>query len=112
MSDAAKTTVPTIYAEPCECAPGACAALAALAAVGMAVVPVEPTPVWVHQKRGTAYREIGRATLQAATGPAAEGDTLVIYRGDDGRLWAREVHEFQDGRFALAADTPSARPES
>jgi hypothetical protein len=64
----------------------------------------QSTRQWRHRKRGTAYVEIGRATLQAATGPAGEGDTLVIYRGEDGRIWAREVHEFEDGRFEEASD--------
>lgn len=59
---------------------------------------------WRHKKRGTTYVEIGRATLQAATGPAGEGDTLVIYRGEDGQLWAREAHEFEDGRFDEVSD--------
>ena len=53
---------------------------------------------WRHRKRGTYYQEIGRAELQAE-GPIREGAMLVIYRGDDAKLWAREASEFEDGRF-------------
>ena len=58
---------------------------------------------WRHVKRGTEYTEIGRAELQAANGPVAEGNILVIYRGDDGRLWSRREDEFADGRFERVA---------
>lgn len=54
---------------------------------------------WRHKKRGTTYMEVGRALLQAATGPVGEAATLVIYRDRRGRLWAREEGEFEDGRF-------------
>lgn len=54
---------------------------------------------WRHVKRGTVYTEIGRAELQVAKIAPDEGCTLVIYRGDDGKLWAREDSEFEDGRF-------------
>lgn len=57
-------------------------------------------PKWRHKKRGTTYQEVGVASLQVATkGHLSEGAHLVIYRDDDGRLWAREVSEFEDGRF-------------
>ncbi len=59
----------------------------------------QTTRQWRHKKRGTAYEEIGRAELQDATGSATEGCTLVIYRGEDGKLWARQENEFEDGRF-------------
>ncbi len=54
---------------------------------------------WRHLKRGTEYTEIGRAQLQVASSDPVEGSELVIYRGDDGKLWARETGEFEDGRF-------------
>jgi hypothetical protein len=57
--------------------------------------------LWRHVKRGTVYREIGRATLQIATVNVVEGSTLVIYEGADGRLWARQEDEFEDGRFEM-----------
>lgn len=55
--------------------------------------------LWRHVKRGSTYVEIGRAEVQASTGPINEGDEIVIYRGTDGRIWARKVREFEDGRF-------------
>jgi hypothetical protein len=55
---------------------------------------------WRHVKRGSIYTEVGRAELQAATANIIEeGTTLVIYRGEDGKLWARGEDEFTDGRF-------------
>jgi hypothetical protein len=56
---------------------------------------------WRHKKRGTTYAEVGLASLQAET-PCEETAVLVIYRGDDGRLWARPHDEFHDGRFEAA----------
>lgn len=51
-----------------------------------------------HKKRGTIYEVIGAAELQAAQ-PQMEHAELVIYRGEDGKLWARNSGEFHDGRF-------------
>lgn len=53
-----------------------------------------------HVKRGTVYEVVGEAELQTATGALVDGSALVVYRGDDGKLWAREEGEFHDGRFA------------
>lgn len=56
--------------------------------------------LWRHVKRGTVYEKIGVAELQCATGQnPGEGEGLVIYRGEDGKLWARMADEFHDGRF-------------
>lgn len=55
--------------------------------------------LWRHVGRGTTYTEVGRAELQVSAGFVEEGDTLVVYRGTDGKLWARPQHEFCDGRF-------------
>jgi len=63
---------------------------------------------WRHVKRGSTYREIGRAKLQAATIQPREGNTLVVYHGDDGQLWARLSSEFEDGRFEEIQPTPAA----
>jgi len=72
------------------------------ARAALATLPALPTPDagrhWKHVKRGTTYAEIGRAELQASQ-DVVEGVTLVIYRGDDGKLWARQEDEFEDGRF-------------
>ena len=63
---------------------------------------------WWHVKRGTTYEEVGRAELQKSgvSYTLIEGDKLVIYRGQDGKLWARDAQEFDDGRFARLA-TPN-----
>jgi len=66
------------------------------------VLPVEPCGVWRHVKRGTTYEVVGLAQLQIATCDVVEGSALVVYRGDDGKLWAREEGEFLDGRFERA----------
>lgn len=58
-----------------------------------------------HKKRGTTYEVLGVAELQAEQ-PQVEKAALTIYRGDDGKLWARNTAEFHDGRFELAP-TPS-----
>jgi hypothetical protein len=57
-------------------------------------------PTHRHVNRGTDYEVIGHAELQSACPvDPTEGDELVIYRGEDGKLWARVDHEFNDGRF-------------
>lgn len=60
---------------------------------------VQPERRWRHVARGSTYVEVGRALLQASTGPVGEAATLVIYRDAKGRLWARPEAEFEDGRF-------------
>lgn len=54
-----------------------------------------------HKRRGGVYRVIGIASVQSDN-PVFEGDSLCIYQGDDGRIWARPQHEFEDGRFVKA----------
>lgn len=52
---------------------------------------------WRHKKRGTTYTEVGRGLSQFV---GFDDQPIVIYRSDaDGRLWARAVSEFEDGRF-------------
>lgn len=63
---------------------------------------------WRHIKRGTVYREVGRAELQTST-TCLEGSVVVIYAGVNGKLWARPDGEFMDGRFEeLRAPAPSS----
>ena len=56
-------------------------------------------PRWRHEKSGGTYTEVGRAKVQASVRSIGENDTVVVYQGKDGRLWAREECEFSDGRF-------------
>lgn len=62
---------------------------------------------WRHVKRGTLYEVLGDAELQDAAGFGQhEHACLTIYRGEDGKLWARNSAEFQDGRFERIATPP------
>ena len=78
-------------------------------------VAVKQGQTWQHVKRGTTYEVIGVAELQAGQ-LQAEHAELVIYRGEDGKLWARNSGEFTDGRFtrqqAEARATSGAGDES
>ena len=51
-----------------------------------------------HLKRGTTYVEVGRGEVQSDT-VVREGDELVVYVGENGRVWLRPPSEFNDGRF-------------
>lgn len=74
-----------------------------------------------HVKRGTEYEVLHRGVeLQVAlTRPFClghlnlpaleEGNRLAIYRGADGKLWAREEGEFDDGRFVPAPPASSGQ---
>jgi hypothetical protein len=54
---------------------------------------------WRHKKRGGEYSVIAHGRLQI------EGDLdyekVVVYQGEDGRVWVRPAYEFNDGRFEL-----------
>jgi hypothetical protein len=86
----------------CTCRSQADAILSALDAAGKVVVPKEPMTMWRHIKRGSVYREICRAEVQAAS-PICEGHTVVIYGDALGHVWARKDSEFEDGRFERVA---------
>lgn len=58
-----------------------------------------PVSTWRHRVRGGTYGLLGRATVQASTRPLQDGDEVLIYDGDGGRLWVRLPDEFHDGRF-------------
>lgn len=65
-----------------------------------------PKPRWRHTARQITYNEVGVAELQTrhANGRDpewAEGFSLMIYRGSDGKLWARAEKEFDGDRFVL-----------
>ena len=52
-----------------------------------------------HKKRGSTYRVVGTAMLQASE-PVGEACAMVVYRAvDGGSLWVRPEAEFDDGRF-------------
>ena len=60
-----------------------------------------------HKVRGTKYDVLGEGEIQISGGLYAfglarlvlEGDKLVVYRGEDGKIWLRFPDEFHDGRF-------------
>lgn len=58
-----------------------------------------------HVKRGSAYTlPFGRAeAMVQCEEPISDEDTLLIYIGDDGTIFARPTHEFFDGRFQPAS---------
>lgn len=62
-------------------------------------------PTHRHVKRGTTYRVLGTADVQANT-CIIEGERVTVYQGEDRRLWVRPTGEFEDGRFAPIAPDP------
>lgn len=61
-----------------------------------------------HRERGTVYKLLRTVALQRSGPPLAEGARLNVYAPVDGKMpagfddadgWAREVGEFNDGRF-------------
>lgn len=56
------------------------------------------TDFWRHKERGSTYQRFGGAEVQTSR-PIKEGDVLTIYIDTAGKLWARPVEEFHDGRF-------------
>jgi len=61
-----------------------------------------------HKSRGTVYTLIG---VGHAQGTMVDEDAVVLYRGDDGKLWCRPQAEFNDGRFEEIAPAPTAGDE-
>ena len=78
--------------------------LEAFAGLLLGTLPVvelrtEPLARVTHLGRGTSYDVIQREAILQTTRPLADGDRVVIYRGDDGSLWPRRQEDFDDGRF-------------
>lgn len=55
-------------------------------------------PTHRHVRSGGAYEILGSAHIQT-TRALADMAEVIVYRGADGRLWARDKDEFHDGRF-------------
>lgn len=55
--------------------------------------------VFKHKKRGTLYTVVGLAELQMSADDLIDGSEVVVYHGEDGKLWVRGREEFLDGRF-------------
>lgn len=57
-----------------------------------------------HRRSGRTYWELHRGVLHA------DGTVMVVYRGEDGRVWIRPAEQFDDGRYEPVADPlPLAR---
>jgi hypothetical protein len=64
-----------------------------------------------HKQRGTEYTLIGNGKVQCSPSGLLDDENVVIYRGDDGSLWARRYAEFWDGRFEEVTSTADPRPD-
>lgn len=56
-------------------------------------------PTHRHRARGSLYRVTAVRVEVQTSRPIVEGDTLTVYVGEDGKMWARLDSEFNDGRF-------------
>ncbi len=54
---------------------------------------------WLHLKRGSEYRVVGRVRIQCSTQVPKDGAWFTLYVDDDGVYSARHPDEFLDGRF-------------
>lgn len=62
---------------------------------------------WTHATKGGYYTLVGTAKLQTDT-LLADLAEVVVYRGEDGRLWVRNATEF-DTRFKRLRTFPNNR---
>jgi hypothetical protein len=75
------------------------------------VLPGYPAPEWAsrqmrHLKRGSRYDVLCESANVQAARPIMEGDSVAVYRADDGTCWVRPVDEFNDGRFVDVGGRP------
>lgn len=71
--------------------------------------PVQGGRQFRHKARGTRYTMLGNGKVQCSESGLLDDENVVIYRGEDGSLWARRYAEFWDGRFEEIAP-PSVQP--
>lgn len=54
--------------------------------------------LWQHIRSKCVYELIGTASIKTEQ-PLEDMASVVVYRGENGSLWARRRDEFNDGRF-------------
>ena len=83
-SDCAVNNGPALPEGPCDCGHD---------------IAFVPGGVWLHRKSKGLYVSLGKCRLEA------NGRYAALYRraDDTGPLWARDLVEFMDGRFASIA---------
>jgi len=73
----------------------------------LAAQAAQPVATHEHLKSGGKYRKLGEGLLQTDE-PISDMEPVVVYQGEDGRLWVRPVSEFGDvTRFKALAARPS-----
>lgn len=54
---------------------------------------------WRHKRRGSTYTGMGAATLTTSSSRViSEGDRLIVFRDEFGKLWAQPNREFYTQR--------------
>lgn len=60
----------------------------------------------IHKKRGTIYGVYASAAMLQTEHLIGDNTPLAIYIGKDGKVWARPIGEFLDGRFDVVDSLP------
>lgn len=58
--------------------------------------------IWQH-KNGNLYQILALGKLQSNI-PTADMLDVIIYQGEDRKIWVRSVSEFSDGRFTKVSE--------